>query len=163
MRSIRFGLRALLVAAAALAIGLHGEAGAQDREIVLLLTNVRIFDAPSGKFAEPQALLIRDGRIVQVGTATNAEPNALRIDAAGAYALPGLWDSHVHLSPLTLRGGDTLAITLDNMAQHGVLYVRDVGAPLDVIAALARRTAGCIYPAERPRRCSRGKSRSPDL
>jgi len=40
-----------------------------------------------------------------------------------------------------MRGGDTLATTLDSMARHGVLYVRDVGGPLDVIAAIARRIA----------------------
>lgn len=128
-----------LVVAAALAIGLHAEAEAQDRKAALLLTNVRIFDVPSGRFAEPQDLLIRDGRIAQVGAV--GETDAFRIDAGGAYALPGLWDSHVHLTPLTMRGGDTLAATLDSMARHGVLYVRDVGGPLDVIAAIARRIA----------------------
>src|SRR5687767_6716669 len=105
MRSVRSGHRMRLVMAAALAIGLHGEAEAQDRKAALLLTNVRIFDGSSGRFAEPQDLLIRDGRIAQVGAVT--ETDAFRIDAGGAYALPGLWDSHVHLTPLTMRGGDT--------------------------------------------------------
>jgi hypothetical protein len=141
MRSIQFGHRAPLVVVAALAIGLHGDAGAQDRKAALLLTNVRIFDVAGGRFAEPQDLLIRDGQIAQVGAVTRADADALRIDTGGAYALPGLWDSHVHLSWLTLSGGDTLAATLDSMARHGVLYVRDVGGPLDVIAAIARRTA----------------------
>jgi hypothetical protein len=141
MRSIPFLHIAPVVAAAALAICFCGEASAQDRKSAILVTNVRIFNVRSGTFAAPQDLLISDGRIAQVGKVTSADADALRIDARGAYALAGLWDSHVHLSPLTLRGGDTLAVTLDSMARHGVLYVRDAGGPLDVIATIARRIA----------------------
>ena len=141
MQATRFGVRAALIAAAALAICLQSEAGAQNRNSALVVTNVRIFDAARGTFTEPQELLIRDGRIARIGNAANANADAPRIDAGGAYALPGLWDSHVHLSWLTVRGGDTLAATLDSMARHGVLYVRDVGGPLNVIAGIARRTA----------------------
>lgn len=43
------------------------------------------------------AVLIEDGRIVQVGQNITAPPNAKRIDAGGMTILPGLIDAHVHL------------------------------------------------------------------
>ena len=46
---------------------------------------------------------VRDGRIVSVG-AEPAEPHDVRIDAEGAYLLPGFIQTHVHLCQTLFRG-----------------------------------------------------------
>jgi enamidase len=51
-------------------------------------------------FAPGDAILMSDGRITSVGTASAAEVAAcdVVIDADGATAVPGLIDSHVHIT-----------------------------------------------------------------
>jgi imidazolonepropionase-like amidohydrolase len=43
------------------------------------------------------SVVIRDGRIVDIGTGLVAGPRARRIDGRGRFLVPGLIDSHVHL------------------------------------------------------------------
>jgi prolyl oligopeptidase len=105
----------------------------------LLISNLRLFDEATGAFSAPKGILIRDGRIHAVGPAHNLPRPAEEIDAAGAFGLPGLWDSHVHLSALSLGGPDSVRTALEAFVQSGVLYVRDVGGPLDVMAAMRDR------------------------
>jgi hypothetical protein len=105
----------------------------------LLLSNVRVFDPASGTFTPPIDILVRDGRIASTGTMLPAGRAITRIDGAGRYALPGLWDSHVHFSFLTLGGDSIVAETLEAFARNGITSVRDVGGPLATIAALRTR------------------------
>jgi predicted amidohydrolase YtcJ len=67
-------------------------------DLVILNANIQTMDA-----ARPQAeaILIRAGRIVMLGTSaqvmSHAGPNARKIDAGGRLILPGFQDAHVHL------------------------------------------------------------------
>ena len=51
-----------------------------------------------------EAVAIRDGRIAATGTSTEiaamAGPDTTRIDLGGRFAMPGLYDAHLHLLPL---------------------------------------------------------------
>jgi hypothetical protein len=99
----------------------------------LLISNVRVFDAAAGTFSEPAGILIRHGRIHAGGSFGDMGKPEEEIDARGAFALPGLWDSHVHLDFTSLEGPDAVRKTLEGFVQAGVLYLRDVGAPLEVV------------------------------
>lgn len=44
------------------------------------------------------AILIRDGKIVEVGRSVRASPRALVIDATGKFVTPGLIDAHNHIA-----------------------------------------------------------------
>src|SRR5580692_10244144 len=56
----------------------------------------------SGDIAAPvasgDAIVIDDGKIVSVGTGGNAADCEVAIDAGGMMAMPGLIDSHVHIT-----------------------------------------------------------------
>src|ERR1700688_3931565 len=56
----------------------------------------------SGDIAAPAAagdtILIADGKIVSIGTGGNASDCHVAIDAGGIIAMPGLTDSHVHIT-----------------------------------------------------------------
>lgn len=94
-------MKAMLKAASALAgLGLtlgaavQGHA-AESRDFVI--TNADVL-TPSGS---AEALAVHDGVIVAVGTTADAEaklPGARRIDLKGAAVMPGLVDSHVHVT-----------------------------------------------------------------
>ena len=122
---------------------------AQQTRAGLVLHDVHVFDAIRARFSDPTDVVIRGGVIEKVGAAQRSDAGT-RIDGQGAYLLPAFWDSHVHLSLATVLGGDTArrrprvlapvaggdssAQVLKGFVEHGVLYVRDVGGPLNVIS-----------------------------
>ncbi len=46
--------------------------------------------------AEGDTIVVRDGKIAQIGLEAGGEPGGRVIDAAGATVLPGLCDNHIH-------------------------------------------------------------------
>jgi hypothetical protein len=87
----------------------------------LALRNARLFDPVSGSVREGLTIVIDGARISAVGPdGSVAEPaGAEVIDAGGRMVLPGLWDTHSHLT-LPLWGPLNLAA--------GVTSVRDMSA-----------------------------------
>jgi imidazolonepropionase-like amidohydrolase len=60
-------------------------------------------------------VVIRDGRIAEVGTHLVAGPHARRINGSGRYLIPGLIDSHVHV-------GHSAALDDDAIDAHPELW-----------------------------------------
>jgi imidazolonepropionase-like amidohydrolase len=116
-----------------------GAASSPERPI--LLKNVHVFDVSSGEMSGAQDILIADGRIASIGDDLGPEPNAETIECEGTYAVPGLFDCHVHLAHLTNKGGDTLRTALAGFVTRGITHLRDVGGPIDVLHRLEERTA----------------------
>src|SRR5262245_36948767 len=73
-----------------------------------------------------QTILIEDGRIAAIGprASVTVPRNARRVDGAGRFVIPGLWDSHVHF----MNAGVT---ALPVLLAHGVTTVREMGGFLD--------------------------------
>ena len=71
-----------------------------------------------------QTVVVRDGRIEQVGpaTSTSVPAGAIRIDGRGRYLMPALADMHVQLSPNSWRLRRELALYV----AHGVTMVRNL-------------------------------------
>lgn len=99
----------------------------------LLVRDVRIvpLDAGSAPRPEPVDVLVRDGVVSQVGEglAAHAESRGVEVvDGAGRYAVPGLWDQHVH------------------MVQWGLAQTRldtsGTSSPGEVLARVADRLSG---------------------
>lgn len=102
----------------------------------LLVRDVRIvaLDAPDPSrpaAAEPVDVLVRDGLITAVGPSTRDLVEARGIpvlDGAGRYAVPGLWDMHVHMLQWGLS-----QTRLDTSGTRG---------PQEVVDRVADRLAG---------------------
>ena len=86
----------------------------------LAFTNVQIYDAVARRFLPDHTVVIANDRIVAVGPSrtTNIPDDAERIDGRGKTLLPGLWDSHMHVS------GDYTGLQELSM---GVTSIRDPG------------------------------------
>lgn len=119
---------ALLVAAVC---GIAPALRAQSRPVDLLITNVNVIDVVSGRISRGRTIALRGDTIVSLSDARSLA--ALRanrtIDAHGRYALPGLWDMHVHFgggAPLIAENRALLPLYIAN----GIVAVRDAAGDL---------------------------------
>jgi hypothetical protein len=88
----------------------------------LFIRDVTIVDVATGTIHPRHSILIRGERIAATGRDIPAPKGVRVVDGAGRFAIPGLWDMHVHL-----RGRDQLPLYL----AQGVTGVRDMGSDLD--------------------------------
>lgn len=109
-----------------------------------LLRDLALVDHERGRLSAGQSILVRSGRVVWIRPRDAEEdpgPDCQVVDASGTTAVPGMVDSHSHL---TLPGGAhwmdraldptaELARTAEENAgllhSAGVRWVRDVGSP----------------------------------
>jgi imidazolonepropionase-like amidohydrolase len=112
----------------------------------IAITNVTVIPMTGTAATPDQTILIRRGRIASIGPAheTAVPGKAEIIDGRGKYAIPGLWDMHVHAA----REGRARYFWPLFLA-HGVTGVREMGSYLDTLV-LWRRTLE-RHPAAGPR------------
>ncbi|MCH8615726.1 amidohydrolase family protein [Sphingomonas sp. SM33] len=107
----------------------------------VLFKGVQIYDADGEKFVVNQNVLVADGKIVSVGAAPASLPANTRVIAgAGKTLVPGLWDSHMHVS-------DDFG-TVSELAL-GVTSCRNPGGPLELeVSQRERRAKGTLLAPE---------------
>jgi len=97
----------------------------------LVIRDATVIDLHDGRLLEHRSIAIRDHRIVAVAAAGEAGrfQAARSVDARGKFAIPGLWDMHVHFG-----GGEALIDEnrdlLPLYVAHGVTTVRDAAGDL---------------------------------
>jgi len=111
----------------------------------VLISRVRVLDLQAGSFGPETSMLIEQGRIRWIGEESgNPVPaGVVRIDGAGRYAIPGIWDSHTHTA------WSNQQITEDSLIAYGVTSVRDTGSRLDMINALRNKGDATNLPVPR--------------
>jgi len=111
----------------------------------LLVQRVRVLDFAAGRFGEATSMLVQNGRIQWIGAEQGKQipANAVRLDAGGRFAIPGLFDSHVHSAWSNQQANE------DAFIAFGVTSVRDTGATLDLMTALDERSTNTALPAPR--------------
>jgi imidazolonepropionase-like amidohydrolase len=121
----------LVLASAALLAGAAGVDAqpAPRRDPVAAITRVAVVDVERGRVLPDHTVLVRDGRIVDVGPAerTRVPDGARIIDGRGRWLIPGLWDMHTHTV------GAQSELLLPVYVAYGVTGVRDMGTDLDVL------------------------------
>jgi imidazolonepropionase-like amidohydrolase len=109
----------------------------------ILIKNVRIFDGTEAKLSAATDVLIVGNKIEQISetAAGSADPNGNVIDGARRILMPGLIESHAHLTwaavPMadlqhSLPGYEQVVATAqaEKMLMRGVTSVRDMGGPV---------------------------------
>ena len=170
--------RALTLAGAFSALALlTGSVFAQDaasRVATVIHAGRLLADPATGRVTSEQSILVgADGRILGVEGGFVTREGATVIDQRNRFVLPGLIDSHVHLtselgpnqlldevqltaSDAALRGAENARITV----RAGFTTVADLGAPNDSIFALRRAINENRVPG--PRIIASGSSVTPD-
>jgi dihydroorotase len=85
----------------------------------LLLTNVRLLDPASG-LDQPGSLLVRDGHIVDLGTAIGRPDGVATLDGDGAVLCPGLVDMRAELGEPGAEYRETIASAAQAAAAGGI-------------------------------------------
>jgi imidazolonepropionase-like amidohydrolase len=111
----------------------------------VIIRNVTVVDGTGGEPLTGAEVEVVDGRFAAVRLATEQEP---AIDGKGGWLVPGLWESHTHLSALAFftpegeRVGH-ISQSLAGFARAGITSVVNLGGPLALELAVRehRRTA----------------------
>jgi imidazolonepropionase-like amidohydrolase len=108
----------------------------------LELKRFYLIDGTGAAAREVERLVIRDGKVVAIdgqGEVPELEPGArwTSIDADGAWVMPGLIDTHVHVArfPETRRHAERI---LRSAVRGGVTGVRDLGGDARALADIER-------------------------
>jgi imidazolonepropionase-like amidohydrolase len=134
--NVKYSIRAL--ACVAVLFVMSGSAALAQRTV---LRPGKLLDVKTGKILTGQALVIEGGKVARIVPASEIKPaaNDKVIDLPQATVLPGLIDSHTHLTGNTSFGYEQLAISTPREAligarnaritlEAGFTTVRNVGA-----------------------------------
>lgn len=117
---------------AALGLLLAAWPGRAQERVDLLIRHTAIVDVARGRIVPGQAIAVRGDSIVAAGpdgTVSRRFRATRTVEARGAYAMPGLWDMHVHFG----GGPDLVAenrALLPIYLAYGITTVRDCAADL---------------------------------
>ena len=99
-------------------------AHAPDAPPVILIQNATILTASHGTI-ERGSILIKDGKIAEVGASIKAPKDAQVIDASGQFVMPGIVDCHSHIA---VDG----SVNEGSIAVSSIVNIADVLNPDDV-------------------------------
>jgi len=103
----------------------------------VLIEDVRVFDGVKDALSAPTKVLVENNLIVKISPDATARKDATVIDGKGQTLIPGLINTHVHmtytLGPTKLKDTELMYVGFmaaqeaKNMLQRGFTTVRDVG------------------------------------
>ena len=99
-----------------LCLPLMAAAEPPDVPAVIVIRNATILTVSHGNI-EHGSILIKDGKIAEVGLSVNAPKDAQVIDAAGQFVTPGIIDCHSHIAAESINEGSVSVSSIVNMAE----------------------------------------------
>lgn len=103
----------------------------------LAISSVTVIDVHTGQ-KDIMDILIKEDRIAELGLSGTLDfpPETPVINAVGQYAIPGLWDMHIHMTvwPECI---DSIAAL---MIANGITSVRDMGGCLEDVLSFREKT-----------------------
>ena len=92
-------------------------------EGAIVIRNAKILTVTKGSF--DGSILIRDGKIVEVGANVNAPTDARVIDAGGQYVMPGIIDCHSHIASEAINEGSVSVSSMTGI--EDTVNAEDIG------------------------------------
>jgi imidazolonepropionase-like amidohydrolase len=160
-------IRRLLLSAALCAVThtpISAQAPASQAQVLAIRAGT-LFDGTGEGTVSDVTILVRDGRITEVGRAVTVPAGAEHIDLSGWTVMPGFIDLHTHITggpeDLTRPPGSFLytqypeypvlkgAVNARTTLLAGFTTIRDVGAPATAALALRDAIANGLLPGPR--------------
>ena len=103
----------------------------------IALTNATIVDPSRGALQSGMTILVEGERIRSVyADGTRRLPRGAVVhDVGGRFVIPGLIESHTHVTPLHVQSPETLERELRRMLAGGVVAAREMGGDYRVVSA----------------------------
>ncbi len=111
-------------------------------ETPVRVRNVRIFDPMSGKLGQPSSVVFSGDKITAIEPLSASKPGETVIDGEGGTLIPGLHDTHFHVS---LGGPEGSWLSL----AAGVTTARDMGSNNETMAQYLADVAAGLMPGPR--------------
>ena len=123
----------------------HEQAGENYEGYPIAIDDISVVDVVDGTVTPAQTVVVRYGKVAYIKPSSEFEPPGWMnvLDGTGKYLIPGLWDSHVHLSfwdePEGEQSDETPMVENDygqvllQLVSWGVTSVRDMGGDLAAI------------------------------
>lgn len=92
------------------------QAAPPDAPSFIVIQNATILTVSHGTI-EHGSILIKDGKIAEVGQSVKAPKDAQVIDAAGQFVIPGIIDCHSHIAAESINEGSVSVSSMVNMAE----------------------------------------------
>jgi imidazolonepropionase-like amidohydrolase len=124
-------LTVLIIAVAGLTMAQSGKEPNATKAPITAFVNVNVVPMDRERVVESQTVIIRNGRIAEIGPANKVKvpDGATRVDGAGKYLMPGLAEMHGHIPPPNAPKAYTESV-LFLYAANGITTVRGMlGAP----------------------------------
>ncbi len=131
MRLMTCALALLLIASTNLTTAQNAKEQAATKAQIAAFVNVNLVPMDRERVIERQTVIVRDGRITEIGPANKIKvpEGATRIDGTGKYLMPGLAEMHGHIPPPQAPKEYTEAVLFLYVA-NGITTVRGMlGAP----------------------------------
>jgi len=157
MNRLRF-----VVVAALVLLGVSGTMAAPDPSPVIVIQNATILTVTKGTI-EHGSILIKDGKIAEVGPSVKAPKEATVIDAQGKFVTPGIIDCHSHIA---IEGGvNEGSISVSSIANIAeVIDSDDVDIYRDLAGGVTTASSSSCAGDSLPLSCrSRARSRESSL
>jgi imidazolonepropionase-like amidohydrolase len=112
-----------------------------------VLENLSVIDGTGSSLKTGQTIIMTDGKIAWIGPASAAHvpAGAKAIDLRGKYAMPGIFDDHVHVGNMHDQDQNSAYFTKENVekalrtyAAYGVTSVFSAGTEKDLIFPLRK-------------------------
>src|SRR5438045_3225299 len=87
-----------------------------DASSVILIQNATVMTVSHGTI-EHGSVLIKDGKIAEIGQSIKAPAGAQVIDASGQFVIPGIIDCHSHIAAESINEGSVSVSSMVNMAE----------------------------------------------
>ncbi len=151
-----------IVLGAAIAAAFAASAAAQTPPTTFVQAGRVLIDPASGKVETQKTLVIQSGKVIRVADGYVADPGGRVIDLKNSFVLPGLIDSHVHLTGESNPNQRLEEVTQSSAEQAmvGARYARrtlmagfttvaDLGGDNAAVFALRKATAAGDVPGPR--------------
>jgi imidazolonepropionase-like amidohydrolase len=132
-----FNHRVALALAPVISVCVLAGQAPQQAESLLAITDVTLIDGTGTAARSHMTVTMSDGRITAVVRSDTFQPppGARVINGTGRFAMPGLWNMHVHSV-----GYEQASKAFPDVLAAGIVGIRDLGAPVDDVLRLRTET-----------------------
>jgi len=113
----------------------------QTKQTQVLFQNVQIFNGTELRLSTPTNVLVEGNLITAIGRDARAGERAIVIDGGGRVLMPGMSDTHVHLTFASIPAEKLMnglvgyayvrsTVDAEKMLMHGLTTVRDMAGPV---------------------------------